>query len=181
MGWYIALAVCIIILIVLCRDYQNVPNNKEPIGDDMAKFKNVQKRKTGTDSRLNKKTSKVLKWFVVQNAQDKISEAEKIIANELNKYSIEWYREIAFDTLKTEKGGYARYDFLLITPKGIHIIEYDGKRSHSSALQKERDLLKDRFCKSNGIPLTRYNSKHYYHLSTEISSLMSQYNIRLRF
>ena len=123
---------------------------------------------------------KVLSWFTIDIAQDNISAAEKLISIELNKYDIEWYREVAFKGLLTENKGYARYDFLLITPKGIHLIEYDGKSSHSTIMQKKRDDLKNKFCEKNGIALTRYNSKHYYHLEHEIWLLMEAYGIKKR-
>jgi len=119
-----------------------------------------------------------LDWFVVTRAQDQISEAEKLIAGELSKYKVDWYREVAFEGLKFTNYGYARYDFLILTPKGIHMIEYDGRSSHNTKEQKAKDLLKDQFCFNNGIPLTRYNRQHYYHLGREIALLMTQYNIQ---
>lgn len=119
-----------------------------------------------------------LDWFVVDRAQNQISEAEKLIVQELNKYKVDWYREVAFEGLKFTEYGYARYDFLILTPKGIHMIEYDGQSSHCTPQQKERDTLKDKFCSNNGIPLTRYNKQHYYHLGREIALLMAEYNIK---
>jgi hypothetical protein len=135
--------------------------------------------KTETVSPI-KKHKDPLKWFIVDRAQDRISAAEKLISEELNKYEIEWYREVAFNGLKISDYGYARYDFLILTPKGIHLIEYDGKSSHSTVEQKKRDALKDKFCKNNNIPLTRYNARHYYHLAFEISVLMKKYGIKLK-
>ena len=119
-----------------------------------------------------------LDWFVVRRAQDQISKAEKLISAELSRYKVDWYREVAFEGLKFSDYGYARYDFLIVTPKGIHLIEYDGKISHSTHEQKLKDTLKDKFCKNNGIPLTRYSSKHYYHIPYEISKLMNEYGIK---
>jgi hypothetical protein len=116
-------------------------------------------------------------WFVVKKAQEQISEAEKIIAVELDRYRVDWYREVAFEGLRIDGKGYARYDFLLITPKGIHLIEYDGRASHSTDEQRRRDTLKNEFCQQHNIPLTRYNRKHYYHLPKEISHLLASYNI----
>jgi hypothetical protein len=58
------------------------------------------------------------------------------------------------------------------------MIEYDGRSSHNTKEQKAKDLLKDQFCFNNGIPLTRYNRQHYYHLGREIALLMAQYNIK---
>jgi hypothetical protein len=124
------------------------------------------------------KVKNPLDWFVVEKAQDQISVAEGMIIKELNKYKIDWYREIAFNGLKFSDYGYARYDFLIITHKGIHLIEYDGKASHCTDLQIERDTIKNKFCSTNNIPLTRYNNKHYYHLPLEISRLMTKYDIK---
>ena len=121
-----------------------------------------------------------LDWFVVDRAQNQISEAEKLIVAELNKYKVDWYREVAFEGLRFEYG-YARYDFLILTPKGIHMIEYDGQSSHCTPQQKEKDTLKDKFCSNNGIPLTRYNKQHYYHLEREIALLMAEYGIQKNF
>jgi hypothetical protein len=122
-----------------------------------------------------------LDWFVVDRAQNQISEAEKLIVAELNKYKVDWYREVAFEGLKFTEYGYARYDFLILTPKGIHMIEYDGQSSHCTPQQKEKDSLKDKFCSNNGIPLTRYNKQHYYHLEREIALLMAEYGIQKNF
>jgi hypothetical protein len=122
-----------------------------------------------------------LDWFVVDRAQNQISEAEKLIVQELNKYKVDWYREVAFEGLKFTEYGYARYDFLILTSKGIHMIEYDGQSSHCTPQQKEKDTLKDKFCSNNGIPLTRYNKQHYYHLEREIALLMAEYGIQKNF
>ena len=154
----------------------------KPQEDEMAKarsrFKAIERNRKHTVTVQAKRiVKKPLDWFVVKKAQDQISEAEKLIVQELNKYKVDWYREVAFEGLKFEYG-YARYDFLILTPKGIHLIEYDGRSSHCTAQQKERDTLKDKFCSNNGIPLTRYNSKHYYHLDREIALLLLQYGIQ---
>lgn len=139
------------------------------------------KRKTTSTRIRNVAAGKVknpLDWFVVARAQDQISEAEKLIVQELNKYKVDWYREVAFEGLKFTDYGYARYDFLILTPKGIHMIEYDGRNSHNTKEQKFKDQLKDQFCYNNGIPLTRYNRQHYYHLGREIALLMAEYGIQ---
>jgi hypothetical protein len=195
------LVVCIIALIGLCNSgssgsttkdkYSYTPPAKpytppytppKPEEDEMAKarsrFKAIERNRKHTVTVQAKRiVKKPLDWFVVKKAQDQISEAEKLIVQELNKYKVDWYREVAFEGLKFEYG-YARYDFLILTPKGIHLIEYDGRSSHCTAQQKERDTLKDKFCGNNGIPLTRYNSKHYYHLEREIALLLLQYGIQ---
>jgi hypothetical protein len=189
------LVVCIMALIGLCNSsssgstaskYNSPPTppvpKPEEKQDEMAKarsrFKAIERnRKHSVTVQARRIVKKPLDWFVVKKAQDQISEAEKLIVQELNKYKVDWYREVAFEGLKFEYG-YARYDFLIITPRGIHLIEYDGRSSHCTPQQKERDTLKDKFCSNNGIPLTRYNSKHYYHLEREIALLLLQYGIQ---
>ena len=147
------------------------------------KIKAEQEKAQLQQQRIDATLSKVqvpaqsLKWFVVDAAQDQISEAEKRIVTELKKYNVRWYREVAFESLKFEYG-HARYDFLILTPKGkMHLIEYDGKAAHSTEQQKQRDHIKDEFCRVNKIPLTRYHSSHYYNLDIEIAKLMLHYNI----
>ena len=143
------------------------------------KYFGAKRKGTGTTIRnVAGSVKRPLDWFVVDRAQNQISEAEKLIVHELNKYKVDWYREVAFEGLKFTEYGYARYDFLILTPKGIHMIEYDGQSSHCTPQQKERDTLKDKFCINNGIPLTRYNKQHYYHLGREIALLMAEYNIK---
>lgn len=190
------LVVCIIVLIGLCNSgssssttkdkYSHTPPPTPPVPkheeDEMAKarsrFKAIERNRKHTVAVQAKRIVKrPLDWFVVKKAQDQISEAEKLIVQELDKYKVDWYREVAFEGLKFEHG-YARYDFLIITPRGIHLIEYDGRLSHCTAQQKERDALKDKFCSNNGIPLTRYNRQHYYHLGREIALLMAEYGIQ---
>lgn len=143
--------------------------------EDKIRAKNQEK--SFVTKNVANKVKNPLDWFVVEKAQKSISEAEKLIVAELNKYKVDWYREVAFEGLKFTNYGYARYDFLLVTPKGIHLIEYDGRSSHCTTEQKERDTIKDKFCSTNNIPLTRYNRKHYYHLSSELAKLMAQYSI----
>jgi hypothetical protein len=146
------------------------------------KYFGAKKRGAGTTIRnVAGSVKRPLDWFVVDRAQNQISEAEKLIVAELNKYKVDWYREVAFEGLKFTEYGYARYDFLILTPKGIHMIEYDGQSSHCTPQQKEKDTLKDKFCNNNGIPLTRYNKQHYYHLEREIALLMADYCIQKNF
>jgi hypothetical protein len=197
-GWVILLVICVIGLILLsCSNsgpssfINNVPtppaveNNKHIPASAVVVTDTTQK----ADIEMAKKQKSYIKnvassaerpldWFVVRRAQDQISKAEKLISAELSRYKVDWYREVAFEGLKFSDYGYARYDFLIVTPKGIHLIEYDGKISHSTHEQKLKDTLKDKFCKNNGIPLTRYSSKHYYHIPYEISKLMNEYGIK---
>lgn len=199
-GAIVLLVLCIVVLIGLSNSSSGSstkttytppakPNTPpytppKPEDDEMAKarsrFKAIEQNRKKHSQRttlVKRVVKRPLDWFVVARAQDQISEAEKLIVAELNKYKVDWYREVAFEGLKFEYG-YARYDFLILTPKGIHLIEYDGRSSHCTAQQKERDTLKDKFCSNNGIPLTRYNSKHYYHLDREIALLLMDYGIK---
>lgn len=119
-----------------------------------------------------------LKYFVVERALATISAAEQLIVNELDKYHIKWYREVAFEGFMLTSYSYARYDFLIELPGGIMIVEYDGADWHQNEEQIARDKLKTAFCKKNKIPLVRYNKKDYYHLEDRIGKLMEQHNIR---
>jgi hypothetical protein len=197
-GWVILFVICIVLLVLLSRCkstpssfINNVPtspavkNNKHIPASDVVVTGTTQtadiemaKKQKSYLKNVAINVEKPLDWFVVRRAQDQISEAEKLISAELSRYKVDWYREVAFEGLKFSDYGYARYDFLIVTPRGIHLIEYDGKSSHSTHEQKLKDTLKDKFCKNNGIPLTRYNSKHYYHLPYEISKLMNEYGIK---
>lgn len=121
-----------------------------------------------------------LKYFVVDRALTTISAAEQLIVNELDKYWVTWYREVAFEGFMLTSYSYARYDFLLELSGGIMIIEYDGVMWHENEEQIARDKLKTAFCKKNKIPLVRYNRLDYYHLEDRIGRLMEQHNIRRR-
>lgn len=133
--------------------------------------------------RKKKQQSNVLEWFVVDRALGNISAAEQLIVNELQRYRCEWYREVAFPTLRTSEYGYARYDFLILTdksPVGFLLCEYDGKDSHSTPEQLAKDTMKNKFCYQNNIPIVRYTSVHYYQMSYEIAKLMNQWGIKKR-
>lgn len=121
-----------------------------------------------------------LEWFIVERALSNISNAEQLIVNELVRYNVSWYREVAFHSLKTEKG-YYRYDFLIETPEsqvGFFIVEYDGALSHMTPEQAAKDIIKTNYCHKHNIPLIRFDSRHYYKLPYEISSLMNMFHIK---
>lgn len=99
------------------------------------------------------------------------SKAEDLIIYYLNKYNIPFNREVSFKGFISPKGGYYRYDFYL--PQYNLIIEYDGKMYHDN---KVNDIIKNTFCRKNNINIVRFNSKHYYHLNTEIQKLIKQYD-----
>ncbi len=105
------------------------------------------------------------------------SPAEALIIAELDKYQCVWYREVSFNGLQVNSYSYPRYDILIVLSHGIHIVEYDGKVWHNTAESKAMDKLKNKFCHDNGIPITRYNNKDYYHLSERIEELMYHLHI----
>lgn len=123
--------------------------------------------------------SNPLEWFQSKRAlENPLSVAEIIIRDILYKYPVHHYREVSFKGLKFTEHGYARYDFLIEVPGGIHIIEYDGIIAHSNPINLAKDKMKNEFCKKYGIPLTRYNKQHYYNLDTYIGKLLAGYGIK---
>lgn len=121
-------------------------------------------------------------WFVDSGKVPEPSPAESLIIDILNKYNVVWEREVSFYGLQINKWSYPRYDFLIQVPVGvgIHIIEYDGQLYHQSEERIKVDKIKDKFCKENNIPLTRYNKKHYYKLNEYIHRMLSDYGIMLK-
>jgi len=114
----------------------------------------------------SKKTKRInLLYF--EKLDVKPSPAELLIMNVLDKINIIYYREVSFNGFTTDKGHYYRYDFYI--PSKNLIIEYDGKAYHNN---KVNDVIKNKFCKDNKIKLVRLNSKHYYHLDSEIKRLL---------
>ena len=113
-------------------------------------------------------------WFIqpwVETMQ--VSPAEQLIINELNKYPVEWHREVSFrDMPQTEKGSCYRYDFLL--PAHRTIIEYDGIASHSTTERVTADQIKTQFCQQHNINLIRLSSRHYYHMEKTICNLLQE-------
>jgi hypothetical protein len=113
-------------------------------------------------------------WFIqpwVVTMQ--VSPAEQLIINELNKYPVEWHREVSFrDMPQTEKGSCYRYDFLL--PAHRTIIEYDGIASHSTPERITADQTKTQFCRQHNINLIRLSSKHYYHMEKTIYNILQE-------
>jgi len=104
------------------------------------------------------------------------SSAEVLIIEELEKYNIEWHREVSFRGLQFTTFSFPRYDFYL--PSLRLVIEYDGVSSHSNELQIATDKAKDKFCNDNGITIVRYNRKHYYNMYGHINALMKGAGIK---
>jgi very-short-patch-repair endonuclease len=103
------------------------------------------------------------------------SAAEWQIINQLSLYNVEWYREVEFADNKSSDYGYYRYDFYLPT-LGL-VIEYDGVSSHATEKRKTADAAKNRFCKTAGLRMIRYDRTHFYRMSAVIEKLMMEYNI----
>jgi hypothetical protein len=119
-----------------------------------------------------------LEWFIGKWGINSPSAAEQLIIDSLTSFGVRWEREVFFRNFRTERGGYYRFDFMVICPKTKHgfiLIEYDGKNSHTTPEQKSIDERKTVFCIQHNIPLIRYNNKHYYSLATEIDKLLSKY------
>ena len=120
-----------------------------------------------------------LDWFIDPRvAGNKVSVAEQMINGILDKYRVEYYNEVSFYGLQLSSGGYARYDFILKVPGGIHMIEYDSVIWHSQPENIVKDKLKTEFLQYHGIPLTRYDKSHYYHMEECLKKLLGRYGIR---
>ena len=118
-------------------------------------------------------------WFISAWVKDlKISPAEQLIIDELQKYDIMWEREVSFRDMILPTGYPARYDFYLYNHNLI--IEYDSKLWHSTPEKLQTDKLKTTFCTNNNIRVIRYNSKHYYTISGHIAILMEDLRISLK-
>jgi len=116
-------------------------------------------------------------WFIDSKVDlSVISHAEKIIDGHLRGYNVEYYREVSFVGLKLPTHGYPRFDFWFPTLKLC--IEYDGRASHITPYQKEKDSLKTFFCRSNGIKLIRWNSVQFRSLGIVVSALLKEHGIK---
>ena len=87
------------------------------------------------------------------------SKGEQKIIELLEDNEISYEKEKKFKDLRTPTGEYFRFDFFV---NNFYCIEYDGiqhfKESHffePLEYRKERDLLKNEYCKNNNIPLIR--------------------------
>lgn len=114
-----------------------------------------------------------LKWFDTNWGDTLIpSAAEQLIINELNKYHVEWYREISFAGLQLSTGGWGRFDFYL--PDHNLIIEYNSRLHHTRPERAEVDILKAEFCSVNKINLVTWNHRDYYHIAARVEELMRE-------
>lgn len=99
------------------------------------------------------------------------SQGEYHIEQYLLAHEVTYQKEYTNHMLKTEKGGYLRFDFAIIKEgQIIGLIEFDGKQ-HLEATDTYRfnqeyltqiqfhDTLKNEYCSKNRIPLLRINYK----------------------
>lgn len=115
-------------------------------------------------------------WFIGEWGIGKPSPAEQLIINELDKYFLDWHREVSFHGLKLPSNGYARFDFWL--PDHRLIIEYDSKKWHESPDRVENDEIKSIFCRTHDIKLIRLHSKHYYKMEQSIYDIMKELGVK---
>ena len=97
------------------------------------------------------------------------SKGEWIIANILEENNIPFEKQKSFDDLRNLVHGVPRFDFFI--PEGNYLIEYDGEqhfmhtnlgwndKEHFEKV-RERDKLKNEYCKKNNIPLIRIPYTH---------------------
>lgn len=106
----------------------------------------------------------------------------------LNKYQILYKKEIIFNDLITEKGGYPRFDFGIYNNQNklICLIEYDGRqhfyynKNWNQTLEAFNrtqliDQLKNNYCNNKGIKLYRFNKGN--DLEKEIYSILKEQNL----
>lgn len=116
------------------------------------------------------------KWFIGEWGIGKPSPAEQLIINELDKYFLDWHREVSFRGLVLPSGAYARFDFWL--PDHKLIIEYDSKKWHGSPDRVENDEIKSNFCRNHSIKLIRLHSKHYYKMEQTVYDIMKELGVK---
>ena len=100
----------------------------------------------------------------------------------LEKYNIDYKKEVTFKGLKGLKGGSLRFDFgIYDNGKLLFLLEYDGEQ-HEHEIAKEaryamdyktimkHDLIKESYCKDNNINLHRIT----YHNRRTVSKILTQ-------
>ena len=108
-------------------------------------------------------------------SQKKKSKGEEKINKILTSLNVSFIQEYTFKNLYTTKGHPYRFDFAIFKDKQlICLIEYHGKQHYEQtgfedlSSIKERDIIKENYCKTNGIPL-------YIIPYTDFSILDTQY------
>lgn len=104
------------------------------------------------------------------------SKGEYKVAQILEKNNIKFEKQKIYEDLRTTKFGAPKFDFYITEEN--YLIEYDGQQhfEHTNLgwndeehfkRVKERDELKNEYCKSHGIPLIRIPYTQYEELSIE--------------
>lgn len=118
----------------------------------------------------------VPEWFCVAGIQQ--SPAELKLLEELSRYRVEVFSEVAFREFKSSENGYYRFDFFI--PSKKLIIEYDSKLFHSDPIRSAVDDIKTAWCWNKGITIRRVINKEYYSMTTVVADLMKNHNVRLK-
>ena len=104
------------------------------------------------------------------------SKGELKIANILKENGVKFRKQKYYDDLLSERGRHLRFDFYI--PEGSYLIEYDGEQhfmcsekgwhtKEKLAKVQERDKVKNKYCKDNGISLIRIPYTQYSDLCLE--------------
>ena len=121
-------------------------------------------------------TDSIPEWFCVPGIQQ--SPAELLIVEELGKYDIDYYCEVAFHEFKSSDSGHYRYDFFI--PSRRLIIEYDSKQYHSDPERIAVDAIKTAWCWNKGIRVHRITNKYYYAIGTAIHEIAKEHKFYKR-
>lgn len=108
------------------------------------------------------------------------SRGEEEIVKVLNKYNLNFKREVTFKDLRGTKGGCLRFDFGIYNSKNelLCLIEYDGKQHEEDVGYKyfgesynktvTHDSIKNEYCKNNNYKLLRIS----YHQRRTIEKVL---------
>lgn len=112
-----------------------------------------------------------MKWWVDKEILARIypSVAERRIIKILDEIGVQYFREVSFEGLVSEKGYPLRFDFYL--PRRNLLIEYDGA-SHREAAAKPNDHRKNAFARKNKITLRRLNKRNWKNLDQRIKAIV---------
>lgn len=113
-------------------------------------------------------------WFISGHGKSvEPSHMENEIRRILNGYTVEYHTEVSFKGLnpKGKHNTFLRFDFYLPTIKTA--IEYNGEGYHDAKDVKERDELKRKFCRVNGIKLVTFNRHSIPYLEKKINEIVT--------
>ena len=109
-------------------------------------------------------------------AGNPISAAEKVVADALDEFPVEYYREVSFLGMPLPSGKHMRVDFFI--PDLCMVIEYDGQGWHNTPEQLARDKMKDEFCARWELTMIRVDKSHYYKMDYTLSGIMNKHGIK---